>query len=136
MKVLLYNAPRPVCPSNSAAVLTYLFVLELVLRHIAYGFVRHWTEPWLVLDGLIVIISVVELGFMYAGTDSTGMQALRTFRVLRVLRSLRLLTRIEALKRLLLMLLRVSVGGVNASRHVCVRPGITWQLVLVARRLL
>ncbi|KAG2453381.1 hypothetical protein HYH02_001605 [Chlamydomonas schloesseri] len=87
-------------------VLTYVFIAELVLKHVAMGFIRYWTDPWNVLDGFIVAVSIADLIVVATGGSKTGTQAFRTMRVLRVLRSLKLLRRVKGLHRLLRMVLR------------------------------
>eukprot|EP00198_Chlamydomonas_reinhardtii_P003576 XP_001692912.1 voltage-gated Ca2+ channel, alpha subunit [Chlamydomonas reinhardtii] len=87
-------------------VLTYIFIAELVLKHVAMGFIRYWTDAWNILDGFIVAVSIADLIVVATGGSKTGTQAFRTMRVLRVLRSLKLLRRIKGLHRLLRMVLR------------------------------
>ena len=42
-------------------ILTLGFVVEMVLKHVAMGVVVYWSNFFNCLDGVIVIISIVEL---------------------------------------------------------------------------
>lgn len=83
-------------------------MLEFLIKHVGIGLIGYWTEPWNILDGLIVVLSVVELVLTYGpGSGGANTQALRTLRLLRVLRSLKLLARIESMRKLMRMVLKV-----------------------------
>ncbi|GIL75526.1 hypothetical protein Vretifemale_5298, partial [Volvox reticuliferus] len=46
-------------------VMTSAFLLEFVVKHLGLGLVGYWREPWNLLDGAIVVTSVVELVLKY-----------------------------------------------------------------------
>lgn len=96
--------------------LTGGFILEFTIKHLGIGVVGYWRDPWNVLDGAIVVLSLVEIGLTYgpaAGGSGANTQSLRTFRLLRILRSLKLLARVEALRKLMRMVLKVGVAPVR-----------------------
>lgn len=78
-------------------VITGYFVLEMVLKLVAQGIIFHpsayMRSGWNVLDGAIVIVSVVSLS-----VQSGAVKALRAFRALRALRPLRVVSRFPGLK--------------------------------------
>ncbi len=48
-------------------VLTILFTIEMVIKHVALGILGYWSNGFNVLDGIIVIASLVDLGLQYSG---------------------------------------------------------------------
>jgi hypothetical protein len=63
------------------------FIIEMVLKLRAYGVMGYARDPWNAFDGIVVVISVVEIGVDASGASSGGsVSVLRTFRLLRVLR--------------------------------------------------
>ncbi|NXR05868.1 SCN5A protein, partial [Semnornis frantzii] len=63
---------------------TFIFVLEMLLKWVAYGFKKYFTNAWCWLDFLIVDISLINL----LGGTFGPMKSLRTLRALRPLRAL------------------------------------------------
>eukprot|EP01135_Chromosphaera_perkinsii_P008377 Nk52_evm2s1315 gene=Nk52_evmTU2s1315 len=55
-----------------------VFALEMVIKLLGLGFKGYWKDKWNILDGLVVIISFIELGV------GGSLSALRSFRLLRV----------------------------------------------------
>lgn len=45
-------------------VFTYIFILEMLLKWVAYGFVKYFTNAWCWLDFLIVDVSILDLMWM------------------------------------------------------------------------
>ena len=80
-------------------VTTCLFVLELVLKNVAYGFIfngknsymRNW---WNIMDFAIVVVSVISI----TASSGGGLSSLKILRMLRVLRPLRMISRNQGLK--------------------------------------
>lgn len=48
----------PTCALMTA--LTAGFILEFVVKHLGCGIVGYWRDPWNILDGLIVVLSIVS----------------------------------------------------------------------------
>ncbi|NXQ49742.1 SCN5A protein, partial [Catharus fuscescens] len=63
---------------------TFIFVLEMLLKWVAYGFKKYFTNAWCWLDFLIVDVSLINL----FGSNFGPMKSLRTLRALRPLRAL------------------------------------------------
>ncbi|XP_015914101.1 sodium channel protein 1 brain [Parasteatoda tepidariorum] len=74
---------------------TACFVLEVLLKWVAYGFVVYFSSLWTTLDFTIVCVSVVSI---VAESSGSGLYALRAFRTLRALRPLRAISRWEGMK--------------------------------------
>nr|XP_025039134.1 sodium channel protein type 5 subunit alpha-like isoform X2 [Pelodiscus sinensis] len=68
---------------------TYIFVLEMLLKWLAYGFKKYFTSAWCWLDFLIVGISLTSLIANSLGyAEISLMKSLKTLRALRPLRAL------------------------------------------------
>ncbi|XP_055634559.1 voltage-dependent T-type calcium channel subunit alpha-1G isoform X4 [Toxorhynchites rutilus septentrionalis] len=82
-----------------------IFAVEMVLKVIAEGPFGYVANGFNVFDGVIVILSVVELGQSYLGEGqgNSGLSVLRTFRLLRILKLVRFMPN---LRRQLFVMLR------------------------------
>jgi len=76
-------------------VFTIVFLVEMAAKFLGLGIIGYWKDSFNVLDGVVNIMSVVELA-----ASGANVSALRTLRLLRVLRSLKVLNRYPDLKRL------------------------------------
>jgi voltage-dependent calcium channel T type alpha-1G len=86
-----------------------VFFVEMLLKLTAYGFVGYVSNGFDVFDGIIVILSVVEIfqGLVYGDTEGGGggggaLSVLRTFRLLRILKLVRFLPNLR--RQLVVML--------------------------------
>uniref|UniRef100_A0A8C2UBS4 Sodium channel protein type 2 subunit alpha-like n=1 Tax=Coturnix japonica TaxID=93934 RepID=A0A8C2UBS4_COTJA len=77
-------------------VFTYIFILEMLLKWVAYGFNKYFTNAWCWLDFLIVDVSLVSLTANALGYSELG--AIKSLRTLRALRPLRALSRFEGMR--------------------------------------
>uniref|UniRef100_A0A7N5ZW40 Sodium channel protein n=1 Tax=Anabas testudineus TaxID=64144 RepID=A0A7N5ZW40_ANATE len=77
-------------------VFTYVFILEMLLKWVAYGFVKYFTNAWCWLDFLIVDVSLVSLVANALGYSE--LSAIKSLRTLRALRPLRALSRFEGMR--------------------------------------
>ncbi|OXB69271.1 hypothetical protein ASZ78_011391 [Callipepla squamata] len=77
-------------------IFTYIFILEMVLKWVAYGFQTYFTNAWCWLDFLIVDVSLVSLVATALGFSELG--AIKSLRTLRALRPLRALSRFEGMR--------------------------------------
>jgi len=50
-------------------VLTILFTVELLIKHVALGVLGYWSNGFNALDGVIVVASLVDLGLQYSGAS-------------------------------------------------------------------
>ncbi|TMW67483.1 hypothetical protein Poli38472_011103 [Pythium oligandrum] len=69
--------------------LTFIFSLELVFKVVAGGWKEYRANPYSLVDGFIVLISVVELlikFFASSRSNRTGLSALRSFRLFRIVK--------------------------------------------------
>uniref|UniRef100_A0A452IGE7 Sodium channel protein n=1 Tax=Gopherus agassizii TaxID=38772 RepID=A0A452IGE7_9SAUR len=77
-------------------IFTYIFVFEMFLKWLAYGFRKYFTNAWCWLDFLIVDVSLVTLVANSLG--SFEIEAMKSLRTLRALRPLRALSRFEGMR--------------------------------------
>ena len=94
-------------------VMTTLFLIELVLKNIAYGFVMNGKTSylrtfWNVLDFCIVLFSLLSIF-----ADSAQLRIIKTFRLLRLLRPLRVISRNQGLKVAVLTLIMAIPNIMN-----------------------
>uniref|UniRef100_A0A3Q4GT06 Sodium channel protein n=1 Tax=Neolamprologus brichardi TaxID=32507 RepID=A0A3Q4GT06_NEOBR len=88
-------------------IFTYIFILEMMLKWLAYGFKKYFTNYWCWLDFLIVDISVLANTLGYS-----DLAAIKSLRTLRALRPLRALSRFEGMR------VRVSIIKANTSGFI------------------
>ncbi|XP_038117628.1 voltage-dependent T-type calcium channel subunit alpha-1G isoform X4 [Culex quinquefasciatus] len=90
---------------TSNIVFSVIFAFEMVLKIVAEGPFGYVANGFNVFDGVIVILSVVELGQAYLGEGqgNSGLSVLRTFRLLRILKLVRFMPN---LRRQLFVMLR------------------------------
>ena len=81
-------------------VFTWIFIVEMALKLLARGPKKYAKEPMNLLDGGVVILSIVELvmGLLGGGSGTGSLQAFRTVRVFRTFRVLRVTRILRALK--------------------------------------
>ncbi|NXF98535.1 SCN2A protein, partial [Eubucco bourcierii] len=77
-------------------IFTYIFILEMVLKWVAYGFQTYFTNAWCWLDFLIVDVSLISLVAHALGFSE--LSAIKSLRTLRALRPLRALSRFEGMR--------------------------------------
>uniref|UniRef100_A0A6Q2YDV3 Sodium channel protein n=1 Tax=Esox lucius TaxID=8010 RepID=A0A6Q2YDV3_ESOLU len=78
------------------SVFTYIFILEMLLKWVAYGFVKYFTNAWCWLDFFIVDVSIITLIANALGYSDLG--PVKSLRTLRALRPLRALSRFEGMR--------------------------------------
>ncbi|KAM3917129.1 sodium channel protein type 2 subunit alpha-like isoform 1-T1 [Leptodactylus fuscus] len=99
---------------------TYIFISEMLLKWVAYGFVAYFTNAWCCLDFVIVDISLVSLIATELGySDITAIKSLRT---LRALRPLRALSRFEGMR----VVVNALVGAIPSIMNVLLVCLIFW----------
>ncbi|XP_053914076.1 sodium channel protein type 5 subunit alpha-like [Cuculus canorus] len=94
---------------------TFIFVLEMLLKWVAYGFKKYFTNAWCWLDFLIVDVSLINL----LGSSFGPMKSLRT---LRALRPLRALSRFEGMR----VVVNALVGAIPSIMNVLLVCLIFW----------
>uniref|UniRef100_A0A670ZWY1 Sodium channel protein n=1 Tax=Pseudonaja textilis TaxID=8673 RepID=A0A670ZWY1_PSETE len=65
-----------------------IFFLEMLLKWVAYGFRKYFTNGWCILDFFIVCVSTLYFLVMCIGAINISTKSLRTLRALRPLRAL------------------------------------------------
>ncbi|XP_069509513.1 sodium channel protein type 8 subunit alpha isoform X2 [Ambystoma mexicanum] len=101
-------------------VFTYIFILEMLLKWLAYGFVKFFTNAWCWLDFLIVAVSIVSLVANALGFSELG--AIKSLRTLRALRPLRALSRFEGMR----VVVNALVGAIPSIMNVLLVCLIFW----------
>ena len=101
-------------------VITYMFVGELLIKLIVFGLYFNGRDSylkngWNILDGIIVIFSVVSMVIEEMGGDNNATKGFQLMKMLRVLRSLRLISKNEGLKLSVLSLIYSLPGIANVT---------------------
>ncbi|XP_038645641.1 sodium channel, voltage-gated, type I-like, alpha isoform X5 [Scyliorhinus canicula] len=101
-------------------IFTYIFILEMLLKWVAYGFVKYFTNAWCWLDFLIVDVSLVSLVANALGYSDLG--AIKSLRTLRALRPLRALSRFEGMR----VVVNALLGAIPSIMNVLLVCLIFW----------
>ncbi|XP_068051863.1 sodium channel protein type 1 subunit alpha isoform X5 [Anomalospiza imberbis] len=100
-------------------VFTYIFILEMLLKWVAYGYQTYFTNAWCWLDFLIVDVSLVSLTANALGYSELG--AIKSLRTLRALRPLRALSRFEGMRATFKGWMDIMYAAID-SREVLEQP--------------
>ncbi|MEQ2216549.1 Sodium channel protein type 2 subunit alpha, partial [Xenoophorus captivus] len=92
----------------------------MLLKWVAYGFVKYFTNAWCWLDFLIVDVSLVSLVANALGYSELG--AIKTLRTLRALRPLRALSRFEGMR----VVVNALLGAIPSIMNVLLVCLIFW----------
>ncbi|XP_034049280.1 sodium channel protein type 4 subunit alpha A [Thalassophryne amazonica] len=101
-------------------VFTYVFVIEMLLKWVAYGFKTYFTNAWCWLDFFIVDISLISLVANWLGYSELG--PIKSLRTLRALRPLRALSRFEGMR----VVVNALVGAIPSIFNVLLVCLIFW----------
>ncbi|XP_053120394.1 sodium channel protein type 2 subunit alpha-like isoform X2 [Hemicordylus capensis] len=101
-------------------VFTYIFILEMLLKWLAYGFQVYFTNAWCWLDFIIVDVSLISL--IASALDYSELGPIKTLRTLRALRPLRALSRFEGMK----VVVNALVGAIPSIMNVLLVCLIFW----------
>ncbi|XP_030614766.1 sodium channel, voltage-gated, type I-like, alpha isoform X2 [Archocentrus centrarchus] len=101
-------------------IFTYIFILEMLLKWVAYGFAKYFTNAWCWLDFLIVDVSLVSLVANALGANDLG--AIKSLRTLRALRPLRALSRFEGMR----VVVNALLGAIPSIFNVLLVCLIFW----------
>ncbi|XP_024919317.1 sodium channel, voltage-gated, type I-like, alpha isoform X2 [Cynoglossus semilaevis] len=101
-------------------IFTYVFILEMLLKWVAYGFAKYFTNAWCWLDFLIVDVSLVSLVANAIGLSDLG--AIKSLRTLRALRPLRALSRFEGMR----VVVNALLGAIPSIFNVLLVCLIFW----------
>ncbi|KAH0627619.1 hypothetical protein JD844_003596 [Phrynosoma platyrhinos] len=101
-------------------IFTYIFILEMLLKWVAYGFHKYFTNAWCWLDFLIVDVSLITLIASLVGISEMG--PMKSLRTLRALRPLRALSRFEGMR----VVVNALVGAIPSIMNVLLVCLIFW----------
>ncbi|XP_055360673.1 sodium channel protein type 4 subunit alpha A [Betta splendens] len=101
-------------------IFTYIFVVEMLLKWVAYGFKTYFTNAWCWLDFFIVDISLISLVANWMGYSDLG--PIKSLRTLRALRPLRALSRFEGMR----VVVNALVGAIPSIFNVLLVCLIFW----------
>ena len=77
-------------------IFTVIFFIEMLIKFVALGFAKYFTNAWCWLDFLIVMVSLINLAATLMGAGK--IQAFKTMRTLRALRPLRAMSRMQGMR--------------------------------------
>ncbi|XP_053710646.1 sodium channel, voltage-gated, type I like, alpha b isoform X4 [Synchiropus splendidus] len=126
-------------------VFTYVFILEMLLKWVAYGFVKYFTNAWCWLDFLIVDVRVLRTHSLFSDFDRfindvpfcsqvslvslianalgySELSAIKSLRTLRALRPLRALSRFEGMR----VVVNALLGAIPSIMNVLLVCLIFW----------
>ncbi|CAH0687848.1 unnamed protein product [Spodoptera exigua] len=97
-------------------IFTVIFFIEMLIKWLALGFQKYFTNAWCWLDFIIVMLSLVNHGAVMAGADD--IPAFRSMRTLRALRPLRAVSRWEGMRVSLINFVAAlcGAGGIQAFK--------------------
>uniref|UniRef100_A0A8C3P9H2 Sodium channel protein n=1 Tax=Chrysemys picta bellii TaxID=8478 RepID=A0A8C3P9H2_CHRPI len=101
-------------------IFTYIFVLEMFLKWVAYGFKKYFTNAWCWLDFLIVGVSLASL--IASSLGNTKMGPMKSLKTLRALRPLRALSQFEGMR----VVVNALVGAIPSIMNVVLVCLIFW----------
>ena len=71
---------------------TIIFVIEMIVKHVEFGFRGYWRSSWNRFDGILVLLSLPSLVEFFMPTSTMGgMSVLLSLRLLRILRFFRII---------------------------------------------
>ncbi|XP_021243737.1 sodium channel protein type 5 subunit alpha-like [Numida meleagris] len=108
-------------------VFTYIFILEMLLKWVAYGLHSYFTNTWCWLDFIIVCLSCVSWGLkqnLQENSLCSSESALKSLRTLRALRPLRALSRFEGIK----VVVNALLGAIPSILNVLLVCVVFWLL--------
>ncbi|XP_049622405.1 sodium channel protein type 11 subunit alpha [Suncus etruscus] len=97
---------------------TFIFMLEMFLKWVAFGFRKYFTNAWCWLDFIIVMVSVPTL---------IELNILKPFRILRALRPLRALSQFEGMK----VVVYALMGAIPAILNVLLVCLVFWLIFCI-----
>lgn len=100
----------PVEEANLAflnTIFTWIFIVEMSLKLIGLGPIKYLKDRMNYLDGLVVTLSVVEMGIVSGTTGAlSSFRAVRIFRIFRIFRVARLLRSMQSMQVIVNVLVR------------------------------
>ncbi|KAG0719449.1 Sodium channel protein para [Chionoecetes opilio] len=106
-------------------IFTVIFFIEMLIKWVALGFAKYFTNAWCWLDFLIVMVSLINLVATLAGFGK--IQAFKTMRTLRALRPLRALSRMQGMR----VVVNALVGAIPSIVNVLLVCLIFWLIFAI-----
>ncbi|XP_054846940.1 sodium channel protein type 5 subunit alpha-like [Eublepharis macularius] len=105
----------------------YIFFLEMLLKWVAYGFKKYFTNAWCWLDFFIVCISLASLAAEARSKEKNlslcdNRSSIKSLRTLRALRPLRALSRFKGIK----VVVNALVGAIPSIGNVLLVCIVLW----------
>ncbi|KAI6074781.1 Sodium channel protein type 5 subunit alpha [Aix galericulata] len=104
---------------------TFIFVLEMLLKWVAYGFKKYFTNAWCWLDFFIVDVSsafTISTQVSLINLLGSSLDAVKSLRTLRALRPLRALSRFEGMR----VVVNALIGAIPSIMNVLLVCLIFW----------
>ncbi|NXU57595.1 SCN5A protein, partial [Turnix velox] len=104
---------------------TFIFVLEMLLKWVAYGFKKYFTNAWCWLDFFIVAVSSasgISTWISLINLFGSSFGPMKSLRTLRALRPLRALSRFEGMR----VVVNALVGAIPSIMNVLLVCLIVW----------
>ncbi|XP_017213150.2 sodium channel, voltage-gated, type I-like, alpha isoform X1 [Danio rerio] len=101
-------------------VFTYIFILEMLLKWVAYGFAKYFTNLWCWLDFVIVDVSLISL--VANALNYSELSAIKSLRTLRAFRPLRALSRFDGMR----VVVNALLGAIPSIMNVLLVCLIFW----------
>ena len=70
---------------------TFLFLVEMIVKHIEFGVKAYWKDGWNRADGILVILSLPSIIAPFIDVSAIDFSILLSLRLMRIMRSLRVL---------------------------------------------
>jgi voltage-gated sodium channel len=82
-------------------VISFIFVLEMIIKHRVFGFKNYWKDSWNRLDGILVLLSLPSLleVFIPTGFNLSFILSLRVLRVFKFFRIIKFFPNIDELSK-------------------------------------
>mmetsp|Transcript_17670 Transcript_17670/g.12719 ORF Transcript_17670/g.12719 Transcript_17670/m.12719 type:complete len:155 (-) Transcript_17670:740-1204(-) len=77
---------------------TWIFIVEMSMKLLAIGISKYCAERMNLIDGVVVLLSIVEMSISSGGTSLSAFRTIRIFRTFRVLRVARLLRALHSMQ--------------------------------------
>ena len=107
------NAKHEKFNEISNIVLTVLFLVEMVMKLIGLGFKGYVSDKMNIFDGILVLVSIVDILVLISGVRLAVLRAFRLFRIIKLAKSW------ETLKNLL-EIIGDALGAISSLGLLCI----------------
>lgn len=70
---------------------SFIFIIEMIVKHIEYGVKGYWADGWNKMDGTLVILSLPSVFMFFFPVDWLDVSVLMVLRLIRILRFFRVM---------------------------------------------